>query len=264
LKNIASLSYDQSVIINGFKLSGVNDINGGYSLRKSPLNVLGGGYAQNGMSGPPEGNFSFSRGMICVDPLSNLTGDIGFSGGFQYLDKSFSFTSGYLTTYSVSCSVGEIPQINTDIAVFGDIGSGISVTTTGAASAIQVPNQGSITVTCGGSTTNRVTSFNYNINVQRDPIYKTNQLTPAQVNSVKPIELNADFTLSVSDYEVEALLTKLTSPSTENISVSILANDLSTNLQTFNIPNAHLVTNPIAASVGGDMAVTLSYVGYAN
>lgn len=257
-------NYDQSVIINGFRLSGVQDLNGSYTIQKTPINILGQGHVLSLLNAPTEGNFSFSRNMISEDPLLNLTGNSGFSGTIDYLEKSFGFSGGYLTSYSVSCGIGQIPTINTDITVFGDIGSGLSHDATGTHPAIYTPSQGSIFIECEGTGTNRITSFDYNINVNREPIYKVGSKAPVEVCLIKPLEMTANFTLSVDDYETKRVLDILESPQTSNIKVLIKSADLSQTLQTYEIANASLISETLSSTTEEEMTVNLSYQGYLN
>ena len=59
-------NYDQSVIIM-VRLSGVQDLNGSYTIQKTPINILGQGHVLSLLNAPTEGNFSFSRNMISED-----------------------------------------------------------------------------------------------------------------------------------------------------------------------------------------------------
>jgi len=263
-KQASVSNYDQSVIINGFRLSGVQDLNGSYTIQKTPINILGQGHVLSLLNAPTEGNFSFSRNMISEDPLLNLTGNSGFSGTIDYLEKSFGFSGGYLTSYSVSCGIGQIPTINTDITVFGDIGSGLSHSVTGTHPAIYTPSQGSIFIECEGTGTNRITNFDYNININRQPIYKVGSKDPVEVCLIKPLEMTANFTLSVDDYETKRVLDILESPQTSNIKVLIKSADLSQTLQTYEIINASLVSETLSSSTESEMTVNLSYQGYVN
>lgn len=257
-------NYDQSIIVNGYRLSGVQDINGSYNIQKTPINILGAGHVTSLLNSPVEGNFSFSRNMISEDPLLNLTGDSEFSGVIEYLGNSFGFSGGYLTSYSVSCGIGEIPTINTDISVFGDIGSGISHTQTETHPAIYIPNQGSISINCDGSESNRVTNFEYSINMRRNPIYTVGSIYPAEVCLIKPLEITANFTLSIDDYDSKRVLDAILSPETSNIQVQIKSADLSQTIATYNLNNASLLSESISSNTEDETSVNLSYQGYVN
>ena len=44
--------------------------------------------------------------------------------------KGFGFTKGRVSRYSVSCSVGDIPEIQTEITVYGSLGKDIATNQT--------------------------------------------------------------------------------------------------------------------------------------
>jgi hypothetical protein len=127
-------NYQQTVIINGISLSGVQDVNGSYGINEKPVRVAGAGFVDALIDSPLEGNFSISRKMVSRDPLlsSNVIGSYDFdeeeiSGAILYdeASKGFGFTKGRVSRYSVSCSVGDIPSIETDIIVFGSLGKNV-------------------------------------------------------------------------------------------------------------------------------------------
>ncbi|NCF41728.1 MAG: hypothetical protein GWP32_02320 [Bacteroidetes bacterium] len=127
-------NYQQTVIINGISLSGVQDVNGSYGINEKPVRVAGAGFVNALIDSPLEGNFSISRKMVSRDPLlsSNVIGSYDFdeeeiSGAILYdeASKGFGFTKGRVSRYSVSCSVGDIPSIETDIVVFGSLGKNV-------------------------------------------------------------------------------------------------------------------------------------------
>ena len=120
--NGANFNYEQKFFLEHYEVSGVTSIDGGYEINEEPLNVLGHGYFDSLVNAPLQGNFSIERSLITRDPLLNYTGECGFNGGIYYNGTSFDFVSGYLEEYSVSCSVGAIPNVSSQIVVFGNIG----------------------------------------------------------------------------------------------------------------------------------------------
>lgn len=120
--NDANLNYEQKFFIEHYALSGVVSIDGGYEINEEPLNILGHGYFDSLVNAPLQGNFNITRSLITRDPLLNYTGECGFNGGIYYNGTSFDFVSGYLDQYSVNCSIGSIPEVNSSISVYGNIG----------------------------------------------------------------------------------------------------------------------------------------------
>lgn len=120
--NDANLNYEQKFFIEHYALSGVVSIDGGYEINEQPLNILGHGYFDSLVNAPLQGSFDITRSLITRDPLLNYTGECGFNGGIYYNGTSFDFVSGYLDEYNVSCAIGSIPEVNSTISVYGNIG----------------------------------------------------------------------------------------------------------------------------------------------
>ncbi len=127
-------NYEQTVVLNGYALSGVQDVNGSYGISESPIRVAGVGFIDALVEAPLEGNFSISRKMVSSDPLveydalGNFTFDENeISGAILYDNdtKGFGFTRARLNRYSVSCSVGDVPDIDVDLTVYGELGKNV-------------------------------------------------------------------------------------------------------------------------------------------
>jgi hypothetical protein len=305
------LPYNQSVYVNGTGISGIYSIDGSYGVSQQNINVIGFGYLTGLPSAPLEGQFNIRRSLISEDPFLNLTGDganYAFSGTIFYempnLDGalgaetfhealsqksgSFGFHSGYLSSYNVSCSLGEVPKISATVSVFGDLGTGIDARTHAPADGsdsssyvdnpqIKIPNQGSISLSCKGSSTNNITSFEHEITTPRRPIYTlaTSQISseaepnewpqrvPSQVDIIYPIETTTNFTLIIDDYETKNLFDSLTGIHTDDVSISISDED-SSEILSFDLSNAHLVSENVTSSLGQPLQVNLTYKKFIN
>jgi len=130
-------NYEQTIVVNGYALSGVTNIDGSYGISEKPIKVAGVGFIDALIEKPLEGNFSISRQMVGFDPLleTNVLGKYSFdennlSGVILYDDnrKGFGFKNGRINSYSISCSVGQIPEIQTDITVYGELGKNVMKT----------------------------------------------------------------------------------------------------------------------------------------
>ena len=105
-------SYEQVLIVQNNLVSGVASADIGYQTQTEPLYVAGMGYMDNFISGPTEGQMNVNRYMLGKDFIKDITDDETVSGGI-ILDngQSVGFTRGRLLNYSVSCNVGQIPEI---------------------------------------------------------------------------------------------------------------------------------------------------------
>jgi hypothetical protein len=218
---------------------------------------------------------------------------VPFTGSIHHGKKYFGFDKGYITSHSVSCGVGELPTTSTSIRVFGDIGGspefmeqedegglflqedgfaiGSEDSNAGIYNAsgdnpfpeIRLPNQGSIIVECAGATTDRVTSFNYSIDIPISPIYTVGSSVPAQVDVAWPVTTNTSFSLDIDKYEYQSLRKYLKSPTVHDIAIKI--NDcFGVPIQHYVVKSARLIGEDMAASTDGKMTVNLTYKSYYN
>ena len=210
------------------------------------------------------GDFQISKYYIGDDPLLNYTGDNGFRGSINFNDSSFGFNSGYLTEYSLSCSIGKIPESRASIKVFGDIGSGISSSGDAAHPPIQIPNQGSIKLITTGYQNNRVTNFSYTLRIDRKPIYKIGSPHPVQVDRAFPLLQEASFDMDVNDHEVLRIHEYLIKPQQQEVRITLNNPIDNTLIQSISMPKARLLSNTVKSSSDGMMTLSLSYKGYIN
>jgi len=240
MKN-ARIGYEQSVYLNGQKLKGVDSVEGSYSIGLQPINILGAGNIKTVVGEVLQGDFSITRSQSIPDSFLEFTGDSKIlRGSIHYGNAVFGFETGYLNSYNYSLSVGSVPQTNMGITVYGDIGSGVYQSVSGPSGPIgpgdigslnasgssedtdyQIIRMGDVSLTCDGSTTNRITNFDFNVISERMPIYVINSDLPYQVSLKLPVETVIGFTMEVDDYETRRMKNSLTSNSFDTVSFSV-------------------------------------------
>jgi hypothetical protein len=127
-------NYEQTIVLNGYALSGVQSVDGSYGIAEKPVRVAGVGFIDALIDSPLQGNFSINRTMVSADPMLE-TDSIGkykfdedeISGAILYNNstKGFGFNQARLNRYSVSCTVGQLPEIQTDFTVYGELGKNV-------------------------------------------------------------------------------------------------------------------------------------------
>jgi hypothetical protein len=240
----ATLNYENYFFLNNNTISGILSVNGNYSINYSPIKTIGVGYNKQVMAEVPVANFSINKYLLYNEPFLNFTGENtdrtakSFRGSLNYSNKKFGFLSGYLNSFNLSCSVGEIPTTTSDIVVYGDVGPNYNASGNLKAPYISVPQVKDIILSCSGSSTNRITNFDYSISCQKQPIYTLYQsgysysgptgptapvanYIPAEVLLNLPIEIDASFTLEVDDYTSRSLYDILNNDNDASFSISI-------------------------------------------
>ena len=295
-----NLNYEETFAINNLQVSGVNSFRGSLTVPQASVNILGIGHTFPIVNAPPRGGVNFSRYFIGSDVFLSYTGDgEKMAGGLTYNSgaatyDTFSFENGYLNQHSISCALGRIPQTSTSVSVFGDIGGDvvynligeevevdsdvasdpllaevdvpvmIEIGNTTPHPAIQIPNQGSIEITCDGASSNRVTAFEYAIEVPRIPIYALGNKFPLEVHTQYPIRINSSFVLDVDDYSAFTLKEYLVRPKEKDISIVLKDSVTKDTIETYSIANARLISQEMSSNADTPLAINLRYEGYIN
>jgi hypothetical protein len=300
----ALLNYENIFYLNNTTISGITSINGSYNINYEPIKTIGVGYNKQVIAEVPVANFSIAKYLLYNDPFLPFTGENAnktaksFKGSINYNGKKLGFLSGYLNAFSLSCSVGEVPSTTADIIVYGDLGPSLDASGNFKPPELFVPQVKDIVLTCSGSSSNRITSFDYSINCQKQPVYTLNQsgisfsgptgpttpipnYIPSEVLLNVPIEIDANFTLEVDDYQSRSLYNILTNDTDTNFNIvikgkvfqntSLVTSDIegfnaNNGVTIFNqsFSNVKLVSQQFNTSADDVLSVNLSYKGYLN
>jgi hypothetical protein len=240
------------------------------------------------LNAPLQGSFSINSLLIGKDFFFPYIGDNPFSGSIHHGDKFFGFNQGYISSHSVSCSVGSIPSRSTSIRVFGDIGGEpgeigdgegntfdfiaensqesdeeLSAKGDGEFPKVQIIGYDTIELSIGGAEIDRVMSFEHSMSVTLDPIYAVGDYKPVQVDVVWPMTSRTTFTIEVDEYRYGRLRSYLHKPTLHDLAIRIKDCD-GKKVQNYTVVQARLVEESISASVGGRLTVNLSYNSYYN
>ena len=270
------------------EMVGVTSANGSYSITEEPYTIAGFGFVDSFLSAAPEGSFTVSRKLITSDPFTNGTFDDRnyFSGAIKYGEKGFGFRKGRLSKYSISCGIDEIPNINTEFRVLGEIGPHLMPTVTETPTILEIPSQGSLKVFCtpSGSTeifeTNHVHHFSYDKTINLEQIYalptgsedmwnQTGKIdlsnTEAiQVDIVDPIEIDFKFSIVIKDHDTKKLRDRLIATEANSIAIEIQNPEDGTVINRFEAPYARLLSENVSATTEDEVVADLSFKSYIN
>ncbi len=270
---------NQHVFIGTAEIPGVQSIRADYEANASPLRLLGSRTTLNVPRGAQGGSVSINTLLISDDLLAPLTGDYGVNGYIvrdrdEFAPNTIAFTSGYLTSYSVRYGIGQLPEISTQIAVLGTIGeipfsqySAEMITDSAVirlntpTSVLKIPGPGSITLNLGDNTTNRVTSYELNLKVNRNPSYMLGASVPYRVDTDWPIEALCSYRIELDNYQMQTSRAWLSSPKMHNLNISVKTANLQTNIATYSIPNMLLYSEAYDSTVEGMVTLTAQYRG---
>lgn len=267
----AKLNQDVKLYIgngNGTTASGLSGVDNVDISNVHPTNLtktLGYNIGLTTINGPPQQELSFSRYLIYEDPMLQYTGSTHFIGELEIGAEDegrINFKSGYLTNYSVNCAVGNVPRVSVRAVIYDPLTTGVQLDAYSSAhQTIEIPNQGSMSLTAKGVSLNRVNSFNYSVTCNRKPYYSVGSTVPSKVNLLYPLEYAATVELDLDAGNITSgnhLFKNL-----HNKSVDFTINGRTNNwTRTFSIPNASLVDERVNSSADGIVNLTLSYVGH--
>lgn len=254
-------NYENKFFIDGKQIIGVESIDINYSNSASVNKILGSTKGLTTIGSTAQQKISVTRNLLYNDTILSYTGALNISGGIDYNDASYRFNSGYLDEYMVSCAVGSIPKVTTNITVYDEMKTGIKFTNSNSTPTILIPNQGSISVTCDNSTTNRVIGFDYAVKSFRKPIYTIGSLLPSEIISLPILEYASSIQIDVDEAFLQSGLSFLRNR--ENKSVSFAINGRTGSLiQALTIPNASLVSESLSSTADGGVKLTLNYIGH--
>ena len=255
-------NYQNKFYIQGQEILGIDTIDLNYSNTPSVNKFLGTSKGLTSISSITQQKLSLSRHLIYQDDILSYTGSMPIAGSINYNSNSYGFQSGYLDEYMINCSVGSIPKISTNITIYDEMVSGKNSYGTTVTKPIYVPKQGDISVTCDGSTTNRVLGFDFSLRSVRKPLYSVGSKTAVEIVSFPTIEYAMSVQIDIDDYFLKSGHSFLSYRQNKNISFSIKSRDKSTILQSFTIPNASLVGESLSSSAEAGIKLTLNYIGH--
>lgn len=135
---------------------------------------------------------------------------------------------------------------------------------------IKIPSYSSIDVSLDNFSTNRVTSFNLNIDMPRNPIYDLGgfpifnyeMLWPVKVEVNWPIEVTCNFEIEVDTYNAGNIKQSIFRPRVQNFSLKL--KDYKTNelMTDYNFADMFLVGEAYSVNIGENTKINATYKTY--
>ena len=249
------------------RVLGVQSFDGNWSLPVDTVSAAGYGPVAQAVNGSIEGSVSVSRLITrSDDPITGLltvplSGQLAYGKENEIFTKAFTFSRGYVTSFSSDCSVGGIATANFDISVYGGISSATGATST-VSKSVEVAKAGDINLNVNGYETNAVQSYSFNVSMGYSPVETLgNNFKPTEFIVSYPLEATMDFEIIMNDYETSGVYEQICSPIKQDLSIEL--NTCSgTNIRKFSLSDARLVDYNTTAGIGDNMGASLSYVKY--
>lgn len=279
LKNSRIRREFQKFYLFGSELSGLQSCQLEFLEPITPIRHIGlGPKIQVYPNGIKRGNVNISYVPMISDPFINyVTGNNGIN---FYLLKSeletgnnYSVTSGFVTSYSSKCSINNIPNIDIGIDVLGDIGILNSdtpqiindfnlITGQSGLGTYKLATYASIDLTLDDFETNRILSYDLNINSPRNPVYSIGSQHPINVELVYPLEVIFNCNIDLNDYKGQTLQDYPCKSRVNHLVLSLKDHRTYEEFQRYSFDNLILIGNNYITNVNGNVSLNLQYKTY--
>lgn len=267
----------QKLAVNGSGINGLQSLSFGYQSTAQPVIPLGVERVMYAPSSPQTASISANSLMVYDDFFAQFTGESPFSGQVNYKDQTIKFTEAYLSSYSCSCAIGEIPSLGMQAEIYGEMGTGNYFDfgeTTPHDTDLQVAGYNSIDINLDEFSTNRVNSFALDIQVPRTPIYAFNDKAPSEVISNSPMDISLQFNIEADDYKIKNMRFVPEETVFRNVSLKInknnyiwddalspFANNLRANIKVFHFKSLLLVSEQYQSDSNNNVGINFVLKG---
>jgi hypothetical protein len=287
---------NEHFLLNGIEIPGIQDFQLDYNVNASPLYYLGNSKVNTAPRGQRVGNVSLNSLLISDDYFIGLTGVSGCNGytlenrpvkngdGVRQEVRKFyhvqleGFISGYLTSYTQSCGLGEIPKIQSNFTVYKNIGlldskqdkevetdwrNTINDPLTKQFSA---PNSYNTEINLLGgnfeTSFDRFIYYSFTVDVEREPVFVPGYKYPVDIIQKRPINVTFEMQFEIDRYKMFNIENY---PEKQIFSdIELLLNDFETNaaFKTYRFNNLHLINQSRSATINNNSLINLTYQGF--
>jgi hypothetical protein len=261
--NVYSIE-NQNFYLNDSLISGVqalnisygNNINTSLAIDSPDLNYF--------VSQPVIANIDLNYLLSSNDRFINYTGSSPFSGKIEYGNNYFTFSSGYLTNYSLDYKLGDYPKVETKSLIFGELGntSGTFSYTPKILNNFDIGDNYYVDLNLDQANFNRLEAFNINIDIPRETVYTIGNYLPTNVIIKYPISISLNFQFSISNYTQEKVTNILTGITQRNLNISFKKYKTDESLLSFNLSNLINNQTQLNYSISDDAKLNLAFQTY--
>jgi len=257
--NVYSIE-NQNFYLNNSILSGVQNLNISYDDNIKPSLAIDDPNQNYFISQPIIANLDLDYILSSNDRFISYTGSSPFSGRIEYGNNFFTFSSGYLSNYSIDYRLGEYPVVNTKSIILGELGntSGLFTPSSSLLNNFTAPDNYYVDLNLNETNFNRLESFGINIDIPREPVYTIGNYLPDEVIIKYPISINLNFEFSLSQYNQDKVTNLFTGITQKNLNLSFKRYNSNASLLTFNLSNLVDSQTQLSYSINNDAKLRLN------
>jgi len=261
--NVYSIE-NQNFYLNNFIISGVQDLSISYSNNINPSLFIDDNSKNYFVSQPVIANLDLNYILSTNDRFINYTGSDSFFGKLEYGNRYFTFSSGYLTSYSLSYRLGEYPKVNIQSLILGELGnaSGIFNYQPKILNNFEIADNCYVDLNLNEVNFNRLESFGLNIDIPRESIYTIGNYLPDSVIIKYPININLNFEFSMSEYNQEKITNIFTGITSSNLSLSFKKYRSNQTLLNLNLSDLIKSQTRLSYTISDDAKLTMNLNTY--
>lgn len=261
--NVYSIE-NQNFYLNNSLVSGIQNLSISYDNNINPSISIEDSNKNYFIRGPIIANIDLDYILSEEDRFINLTGRNPFSGKIEYGNNYFTFSSGYLTDYTLSYKLGEYPRVSVKALVFGEIASssGIFNYKPTLLQNFKIGDNCYVDLNLSEANSNRLQSFNINIGIPREGVYTIGNYLPDDVITKYPINISLNFDMSMSDYTQNKITDLFNSIITKDININIKNYNTNQNLLGLNFKDLVNNQTQINYDINDEARFNLNLVTY--
>jgi hypothetical protein len=272
---------NQQIFIGSEQIFGVQSVSANYKIPEVPLEFVGLAGVIPVPNSQQVGDITFQLLTIDTDPFIKCISKDSFNGYVMEDSSSFdkyhySFNSGYLQSYTSSCSVGEIPKVSASFRVVGDMGTLATgdmasdakievrdiVNSTKTDPVFRIPTASSIEITLDDFETNLVQNFNLSVVIPRKDYYTLGNRSPYQVEVDYPVIAEVNFTIEINDYSGNSIKSYPCKQKIKQFEIKLKAQKTHELITQFAFSGATLVGESYSSDTEENAKITATYRCY--
>lgn len=260
---------DQQLILNNNFISGVQSVTTNTNFNLLPISIAGIGVLKTQINKQIVPSFSFEQVITNQDfVISLVSGNSCISGLFKHKDNILSFSSGYISNYSLSCQVGSVITSSTSLNCYGDYEyventgqfSNFSLNT----SSLKIPDYSSVVIGLNDALIDRVISFSIDVNYQNVPVYGIGSINPKTYKLQYPIEVKASFTLEIDETKLQEISSNLCQKYEKDVTIFVNTRCQNDNVFSILMSGCSLSSQKYNGRIRNNASITVEYIKYFN
>ena len=263
---------DQGLILNNYFISGLQSVTPVIDFNQVPVYVAGIGALRMGTNQQPIPNFTLEQIITLEDVVFQniLPNNSLINGLFIHGQNLFSFSSGLINSYGLSCRVGDFLKSNTSFDIYGGLQY---ITNTGQFSGylnpsgyamIDLPDFSSISVGLNEAYFDRVVGFSMSVAIKNVPVYTMGSLSPVYTKTIFPVEVKISFDVEIDNSTLYPVTQNVCLNYQQNIYVNIVTRCTNKQVNYISLSGAQLTRETYKGQIGQNAAISYEYTAYYN